>query len=1818
MKGYTTIIITIFLLFVTGFLYSNDYDSSNYRDITQNFSNQFKKQKAEAVAKAKEKGWVIRETSSDGKIIELQKIGTNGLPIYNTTTNINAAYTVGTSALWTGGTLGLDLSGSDMKIGEWDGGGIRTTHIEFTDDEGNCRVTQRDEPTEIADHATHVAGTLIAEGQATILGVEHAAKGMSYKANLDAYDWNDDLSEMFFAAAGEDSLILSNHSYGTRRGWSYQPSLDQWYWLGDVTVDSLEDYSFGFYNETARNWDFTASCNPYYLIVKSAGNDRGETHTGWHYYYDPEIESFRGSSAIRDADGGIGGYDCLPPKATAKNILVVGAVRDINGGYVNHNSVNMSTFSSWGPCDDGRIKPDIVGNGVDLLSPIAFNNLVDPPEAVDNHYAEKSGTSMASPNVCGSLALFQSYYKQLHGEYMKAATLKGLVINTADEAGPNIGPDYMFGWGLLDSEESITLMRDDNDFGELICQEDLENDEIDEFCYYSDGTENITITICWTDIPGTLNDPALNSTEKALVNDLDLRLIKEFGSIYYPWKLNVAAPDLAATTGDNDVDNVEQIFIESPEAGFYTIQISHKDDIGNGQEYSLIINGMKKPGTWKGTISQNWHEPGNWSANAVPSALVDITIPVGYDYFPNIYASNAQCRNVTIEAEATLRIFDEQLSVHGTMTVFGTFELWHPAGVLFVYNDIDWKSGSTANINASNQIKLEGNWYFREGSDIQLADGSVQFMGNTTSVIYVNSENCYFNKLNTYINSPGYLELSSTSTASLLINSDLYINSEALLQGNSTFTTTLKGDLINNGICNFDVSEFVFNGATQVILSNAESNFNDLIIEPSNSVTLASQLNVEGDLRINSGTLEVNDNIIAVGGNWTNLVGDAGFEEGTGLVKFIGSSNQQCNGEIFSSIELDKSAGILIFPNGSVTSCQSYNWTDGTILINGGNFTVNDIFDNAIKGTIFVTGGVLNLHQDLNHFIDLNADLTITAGYVNIYGGYTTESSYWSYYNDTSLTMSGGILDFKDRGIIISNIEDCEFTENITGGTIRTAKDFICNRPDFNPSEGIVELYGSTDALINMVEGSNFANLTVNKSNRSDEILLTENDNNTPPLHISRNVKNTFHKTENLVQRSNTLSANSAINVLADLTIQSGVFDSDDSTIFVGGNWNNNAGTAGFIEGEGTVIFNGSNNAEILNDETFYNLVVRKTNDSNHDLKIANNTTTTISNDLDIEIGTFYMDPNSNLEVVHNLTLSANAGLNANLDEEIDIFIGKKWINENTSFNSYKGFYHGYSTVTFNGATSQTISSNCAFEEFYNLMIQKSNELIKPYNNIHVLGDMTIANGTWFKENSEFNHVFYGDFSVTGNGVWDEQGGTITFKGLANQNIYTQNPANAVFDNTIIIDKSVETSVSHSTSINDEINSVGSENKLPEKRFRNQLVFLQSDFKTALNASLTIEEGTLSLNGNEYIGTGDIVINDGGTLYADAGSQLTIGHSLTINNNGKLELLGTEAENVLVTRNIDNYQLNVESGGTISTHNTIFEYMSAAGINVKSGGIIDAIESFDHCTFRNGLNLGTLLTINNDQTISLNDVEFPANTWSGSNNITKTNDFGRITFVDANGDFAGFTYEDDIYDRIDWAGFASDLIITNVIWSDNNPYVGDILTANVTIKNIGNSPTSDLSNIDFYPNQPTAPILHEYSLNYIEIPSLNAGDSTIVVYDNLISYTETTWTSWFQLDSDQFEIELNEENNIWGPDYTTWHSLPSVDNLTVIYNSNNQNIELTWDYDLTVDSFNIYRSTVPDFIPDFGNPYATVAGSVNTWNEIVSGTKYFYIITAVR
>jgi hypothetical protein len=518
--------------------------------------------------------------------IKLIYVDGRGRPLYYTTDNLIAAQTVSTDEIWPGGSGGFNLTGSSTALGElgiWDAGGVRTTHQEFA----TGRVTQMDSPGGLHFHATHVAGILVAEG------VDPNAKGMSYQAPLAAYDWTDDNVEMATAAAG--GMTVSNHSYGYITGWYWNSGESAWYWWGDTDVDPFEDYAFGFYTDGAKEWDEIAYDAPYYLIVTSAGNDRndfGPGAGGLHWVWDNNLGDWVQSTDTRDQDGGADGYDCVAHMHLAKNVLCVGAVHDIPGGYSAPGDVSYSTFTCWGPTDDGRIKPDLVANGVGLYSTL---------DTGDTDYASYSGTSMSSPNCAGSMNLLVLHYEDTHSMTVPlSSTMKAVAIQTADEAGANAGPDYAFGWGLLNALHAVELIEDDGALADglaLIREDSLVNGEADTLYFSADGLEPLRLTLAWTDPEGLPPAPSLNPGTLMLVNDLDLRITHvQSSTTYEPYILDPANPANAATTGDNFRDNVEQVHIASPPAGDYIAVVSHKGTLpGVGQWYSLAsTNGVSE------------------------------------------------------------------------------------------------------------------------------------------------------------------------------------------------------------------------------------------------------------------------------------------------------------------------------------------------------------------------------------------------------------------------------------------------------------------------------------------------------------------------------------------------------------------------------------------------------------------------------------------------------------------------------------------------------------------------------------------------------------------------------------------------------------------------------------------------------------------------------------------------------------------------------------------------------------------------------------------------------------------------------------------------------------------------------------------------------------------------------------------------------------------------------------------------------------------------------------------------------------------------
>ncbi|MDH4038247.1 MAG: S8 family peptidase [Candidatus Krumholzibacteria bacterium] len=516
-----------------------------------------------------------QRTLNEDESLQLMFVRPTGMPAFFHLHNLNAAKTVRTWDVWPGAVGGgaYSADGSATAAGElavWDGGGVRTTHQEF-----GGRVTQMDSPSGIIQHATHVAGTMIAAG------VNGLARGMSYTAPLHAYDWFFDTAEM--AAAAANGLQVSNHSYGYASGW--EPS-GNWYWYGDMSVNATEDYGFGFYDDSAREYDEIMYNAPQYLICLSAGNDRndaGPTPGGSHYHWNGS--NWVLSTDTHGTDYQNGGYDTVSWTGNAKNVLLVGAVNDIAAGYSIPGNVVQTTFSSWGPTDDGRIKPDLVANGASLTSCTS---------TADNTYVAMSGTSMSSPSAAGSVNLIAQEFEIVRGTTPWSSTVKAIAICAADEAGLFDGPDFQNGWGLLNTKRSLDIVHAGSTDNLGVIEATLASGTSDDYYFVATTPDDIRVTIVWTDPPGTVSAPALDNPASKLVNDLDLLLVDTVGgTTTEPWTLSLALPGNAATRGPNHVDNVEQIDLANAPLGVYRVTVSHTGGLTSGsQDYSLVYRGM--------------------------------------------------------------------------------------------------------------------------------------------------------------------------------------------------------------------------------------------------------------------------------------------------------------------------------------------------------------------------------------------------------------------------------------------------------------------------------------------------------------------------------------------------------------------------------------------------------------------------------------------------------------------------------------------------------------------------------------------------------------------------------------------------------------------------------------------------------------------------------------------------------------------------------------------------------------------------------------------------------------------------------------------------------------------------------------------------------------------------------------------------------------------------------------------------------------------------------------------------------------------------
>jgi hypothetical protein len=514
------------------------------------------------------------------------------------------------SAVLNTGFDGFNLQGLGRKIGLWENGKPRVAHEMFRTTELIPRIeyaiTTPLQNNTIFRHATHIAGTLIGNQVSPSFTSPNNSivRGVSYKSTIKAWDWFNVPYEMGIAATS-DNIKIANTSFG------YNPLY-------------LHAAEFGRYNQTAKDWDVVMCANNEFQIVKSAGNARDDLDANHSTGIYPQVTT-------------LNGYDLLEGAGIAKNVLVVGSVNlsgstQTNGSY-NGNAIN-EPYSSWGPTDDGRIKPDLVSHG---------NNVLSSFDTQNNTYGLYSGTSQAAAGVTGGITLLQEYWKRKFSNEMWSSTARALLIHSADEIDER-GPDYRNGWGVVNIKNAAELIKKRGQ--SVIIREDyLNNTDRQTFNLNiaASGLEDLKITIAWTDPAGNVTaintldplfpDNYINEITPKLVNDIDIRLLRSSANstfsgtlidgslpspnnnVLFPWIMRqeigpVTPPSLIpnvltalnsiAVRGDNTRDNVEKIEVYKHltnlgQGGLFQLQISHKGTLintcGNGQRYTLIVSG---------------------------------------------------------------------------------------------------------------------------------------------------------------------------------------------------------------------------------------------------------------------------------------------------------------------------------------------------------------------------------------------------------------------------------------------------------------------------------------------------------------------------------------------------------------------------------------------------------------------------------------------------------------------------------------------------------------------------------------------------------------------------------------------------------------------------------------------------------------------------------------------------------------------------------------------------------------------------------------------------------------------------------------------------------------------------------------------------------------------------------------------------------------------------------------------------------------------------------------------------------------------------
>lgn len=446
------------------------------------------------------------------------RIDEDGRPVFVGVLDLNQAKDTFANTVWTNVVPNLGLKGDGITVHMWDGGNVLSNHVELS---GRASLLEKSSLSD-SNHATEVAGMIGAHG------VNGTAIGIAPNVTLLTSIFTNDYSEVLTEIA-TNHLLQSNHSYGDSPGWTAVVYVTNYYgfngyypfWNGNPSVSLSEDPDFGNYMNDATNIDAIIYNHPTTLMCWAAGNERGiqgqpvvSPSSLFFVLYQgaltPVSTVFGDWFAPPNVVTNQHGYFTLDLDSAAKNSIVVGATTANAGGYTGTNSIGYTSYGSFGPTRDGRIKPDLSGVGGDSGLQIYCASDVNA-----NAYDSDYGTSMAAPNVTGSVALLRQCWNQYNPTNYPAlaSTVKAILIHTASQVGPKRGPNFATGWGLVNVSDAVTLVRSNFNGFTLtnlplthVKEVVLQNGVTNSFpITVATNTKLLKVTMVWTDPVGGYN-----------------------------------------------------------------------------------------------------------------------------------------------------------------------------------------------------------------------------------------------------------------------------------------------------------------------------------------------------------------------------------------------------------------------------------------------------------------------------------------------------------------------------------------------------------------------------------------------------------------------------------------------------------------------------------------------------------------------------------------------------------------------------------------------------------------------------------------------------------------------------------------------------------------------------------------------------------------------------------------------------------------------------------------------------------------------------------------------------------------------------------------------------------------------------------------------------------------------------------------------------------------------------------------------------------------------------------------------------------------